>query len=822
MLHDLRYALRTLRQNPGFALVAILSLALGIGASAAMFSSADALVLRPLAVPDASRIITVRSQLRGETVGGVMPNLTEASYRDYVDLRDRNHSFAGLAASQVGEFGFTTEKSATPEMKFGELVSGNFFQVLGLQPALGRGFRDEEDRVPGRDPVVVVGYDLWKNSLGSSADVIGRTVYLNGIAFTVIGVTPERFNGSEELLRSSLFIPLAMGPRLSGDLQQAMLENRGIRAMNVFGRLRAGVSVSQASAEAQGISQQLARAYPDTNRTASLVPLSAVWARLSESPLDTAFITILMALAGVVLLIACANVMNLMLSRARARSREIAVRLAIGAGRGRLVRQLLTESLVIAVAGGALGLLVAQANVDLLSQFRFPGAVPIVFDVRLDARVLLFTLAISVACALLFGLAPALKSTHPDLVPALKSGKADAGKRRRLLGRHTLVIAQVAGSLVLLVFATQAYRGMSILLAAPAGFRIDHVLMASFDANLARYSPAQTQDFYKRLLERTRALPEVKSAGLAQNTPMAPGGVGSTRVVPEGWTPPPGTEALTVPSTIVSDGYFQAIGIPIVEGREFRVTDRAGAPLVAVVNERFARNQYPKQDAVGKRFRLYGPKGPMVQIVGVAKQSKYFFIAEPPQQWIYLPQSQNQWPALTLVLETSGPAGEMVTSLRSTVRSLDPGQPMFGVMTMQEFFDQRATKTLSLLIDQVAGMGLIGLVLALVGLYGLMTYSVGLRQREIGIRMAIGADRGSVLAMVLKHGIVLAGVGVFIGLLLSFLAGKPTAALIGSSGFNVPLLLLVAFALLAVAGLGAYLPARRASLLDPNLVLRQE
>jgi predicted permease len=524
MLHDLRYALRTLRQNPGFALIAIVSLALGIGASAAMFSSADALVLRPLAVPNPAGVITVRAQLRGQTGGGVVSDLTRVSYRDYLDLRDRSRSFAGLAASQLGEFGFTADKDALP--KIGELVTGNYFEVLGIQPVLGRGFQRDEDRVPGRDAVVVLGYDLWKNSFAASRDVLGRTLYLNGIAFTIVGVTPEPFNGSEPLLRSSLFVPIAMGPRLAGDLQRQILEDRKMPAMAVFGRLRPGATLAQAAAEAQIISRQLARAYPDADRTASLVVLSEMFSRLRFNPLNALLVILIMSLSGVVLLIACANVMNRMLSRARGRAREIAVRLAIGAGRGRLIRQLLTESLLIAALGGGLGLLVAQANAEMFSHFRIPGAIPIVFDLRLDSRVALFTLLVSIASALLFGLAPALRSTHPDLVPALKASKADGDRRRRFLGRNALVIAQVAGSLVLLVFATQAYRGARIVLSGPIGFRTDHVLMASFDPTLARYTAGQTDEFYKRLLERARTLPGVKSAGLAQITPMAAGNMG--------------------------------------------------------------------------------------------------------------------------------------------------------------------------------------------------------------------------------------------------------------------------------------------------------
>ena len=822
MLHDLRYALRTLRQNPGFALVAIVSLALGIGANAAMFSFADALVLRPVSVPDPSGIVVAQSQLRGEGIGAFALYFP-VSYPDYIDLRDKSKSFAGLTAARFGQFGFTARKGALPQMEFGELVSGNFFPVLGVQPVLGRAFRPDEDQVRGRDAVVIVGHDLWKNELASDRDVIGKAIFLNGISFTVVGVAPESFLGSNELIRSALFVPLAMEPALLGEGQKPTLDLREARAFTVRGRLKPGVSVAQAAAEGKVIGQQLAQAYPATNRTVSLELASDRSARLRRTPYNTLLVAFLMALAGMVLLIACANVMNLMLSRARARSREMAVRLAIGAGRGRLVRQLLTESLVVGLLGGALGLLVAQAGMDLFSQIRVPGAVPILLEFKLDSRLLLFSLFAAVASVILFGLAPALRATSPELVTALKSEKADGGKRRRLLGRNALVVAQVAISLVLLVFATQAYRGAGILLSAPAGFRTDHLLIANFDPSLARYTPAQADDFYKRLLEKARNLAGVKAAALTQDVPMGQN-AGGSRIVPEGVPLPPGTEAILLQSNVVSEGYFETMGVPIVEGRGFQATDRADSPLVAVVNELFAKKYYPRQSAIGNRFRLYGPEGPWAQIVGVAKQSKYSFIVEPPADFLYLPRTQSLLPggAMTLLLQTAGPPSSMAGPLRDIVRSLDAGQPVFGIRTMEDFFDVRAKKSVDVLIEVMAGMGVLGLAIALMGLYGLMTYAVGLRQREIGIRMAIGADPRGVLNMVLKQGVILAASGVIIGLLLSLLAGKPTTAIIGSSGFNVPLLALVSIGLLAAAGFGAYIPARRASLLDPNVVLRQE
>ena len=818
MMHDLRYALRMLQRNPGFALVAIVSLALGIGANTAIFSLADYVLLPRLAVPNPSGIMVVMSQFRGESLGSIF-QYSGVSNPDFEDLQKKSNSFAGLTASQYFQFGFAPDKAAQPQMKFGALVSGNFFDVLGVRPDLGRSFRPDEDNVPGRDAVVVLSHVLWETEFASDPDVVGRSIYLNGLPFTVVGVAPEPFTGPNAWLRADLYVPLAMQPALAGGSEQSELEMRGLRVLTVMGRLKPGIRSRQAATETRVIGQQLAQAYPKTNRTCSLEVMT--YRQSTTIPTMVTLVLFLMGLAGVVLLIACANVMNLMLSRGSARSREIAVRLAIGAGRVRLIRQLLTESLVIAILGGALGLLLAQAGANWFSQIRVPVDVPIVVDVKLDPQVLLFALLVSVASAVLFGLAPALQSTRADLVPALKAGGAARGKRRRFLGRNALVMAQVSGSLLLLVVATQAYRGSRIMLSSPAGFRTDHILMASFNPALARDSMEQTQEFYRRLQEQARTLPGVKSAALAQAMPMVPASP-AIRVIPEGVQLPTGTEAVSVFSNTVSEGYFRTLGVPLVEGREFAVTDRADSERVVIVNELFARKYYPNQDAIGKRLRLNSAEGPFAEIVGVAKQSKYVFTIEPPLEYLYLPLAQNPAAAMTLMLETEGPSAGLTGPLRDLVRSLDSRQPIYGVRTMEEFFDVRAHKTLGLVIEAIAGLGVLGLVLALVGLYGLMTYSVSLRQREIGIRMAVGADPATVVRMVLKQGMILASSGVVIGLALSLAAAKPIAALAEGRGFNLPLVALVTLALLAMAALGAYIPARRASRVDPNTVLRQE
>jgi len=820
MFRDFIYAWRALRKTPAFSAVAILSLALGIGATSAIFTLADGLILRPLPVPSPSQVIVIQSQLRGESLAGIQ-QYSPVSYPDFADLRTHSKSFAGLTASQFAPLGFAVDKSALPQMKYGVLASGDFFRVMDVKPILGRVFRPDEDQVPGRDAVVVLGYSLWKTDFASSPDAIGKTIFLNGIDFTVIGVVPESFTGPQSLFLGALYVPLAMAPRLAGDPHPGPLERRGERQMNVQGRLKPGVGVEQAAAEARLIGQQLAQSYPETNRTCSLVLQTDFQSRLTRNPIDLTLIGFLLLLAGIVLLIACANVMNLMLSRGRARSREIAVRLAIGAGRGRLIRQLLSESLVIAMLGGASGLLVAQTGADLFSQIRIPADIPLLLDFRLDPRALLFTVVASVMSAVLFGLVPALQATSPNLSSALKAGTGAPTARRHFFGRNALVVGQVAGSLFLLVFASQAYLGVSMLLSSPAGFRTDHLLTAGFDPSLARYTPARTEEFYTHLLESARTLNGVSGAALTQALPMIPGGT-ETRVLPEGAQLPPGTEGIGVFSNTVSEDYFSVLDIPVVEGRPFAVTDRADSPRVAIVNQLFASKYYPNQSAVGRRFRLDSTGGDAIQIVGVARQSKYLFALEPPVDYVYFPLAQRPRTGMTLVLHTAGAPGDLAAPLRNLVRSLDSGQPVIGLRTMDEIYDQRAKKTLDIFIQAIAGMGILGLVLAIVGLYGLMTYAVNLRQREIGIRMAIGAGRPGLVKMILKQGMLLASTGVAIGVLLWLLASKPVMKMVEARSFSWSLLALVAAGLLGAAALGAYIPARRASLVDPNTVLRQE
>lgn len=524
-------------------------------------------------------------------------------------------------------------------------------------------------------------------------------------------------------------------------------------------------------------------------------------------------------------MVACANVAGLLLSRARARSREIAVRLAVGASRGALIRQLLLENLLVAVAGGLGGVAVADAMAGFWRRIPIPSDVPVVFNIGVDHRVLLFTLVISVLSTLLFGLAPAFRVTRPDLVPALKAADAYVGGgKRHLWGRNLIVSSQVALSLVLLAVAASLVQGFRDELTGGPGFRTDHLFLTSFDTQLVHYSEKRTRRFFDDLLERTRSAPGVRSAALVSNVPMA--GFDNIDIVVEGFEPLRGKKSPPELGAYVSDGFFRTMGIPILAGRGFLESDRERAPLVAVVNEHAAKHYWPKGNAVGSRRHLGTSTGPLIEIVGVARASKVLWIAEPPLDFVYLPFRQHTRTMMALVVESSAPDATMLAPvLRDVVRKLDPDMPEFDVRTMHDFYTLRAVRTSNIITQVVAGMGLMGLILAVVGLYGLVAYSVSRRTREIGIRMAIGADARKVVWMVLRQGRQLGATGVAVGLVVSFFACRlvtSTVFLVSFDRVDPLIFVVLPLLLLSVTVLATWAPARRASLVDPMRTLREE
>jgi putative ABC transport system permease protein len=807
MLNDFRYAFRALRRTPGFALTAIVSVALGAGSNSAIFSLADGLLFRPLPVPRASQVLTLRSRTPSGTFGGI-------SYRDFEDLRDRNRSFDGLIAYQLAPLGFAEDQNAQPQLKAALVVSGNFFQVLGTTPELGRGFTPEEDKAPGRDAVVVLGYDGWKNEFRADPGVIGRLVRLNGMDFTIVGIAPKVFTGMDQYMRPMFYVPAMMGPGLLA-ANHDLLTNRASRSFTVKGRLKPGISMKAADADFAAIAKSLEQSFPDTNRGFGAALRTEIQTRIDFSKGDEYLVGLLFSIVMVVLAIACANVANLMLSRGGERSREIAIRLAIGASRGRLIRELMVEALLIALAGGAAGLVIAEAMVEVMSTVQVPGDIPIQLTFVLDQRVLWFTLLVSLASALLFGLAPAFQSTRSNLVEALKTGASDQA-RRRFFGRNTLVSVQIAGSLVLLVAATQMSRGFAYLLSQSPGFRTDHLLIMSFDTALLNYSPAQTEQFYKNVVDRARELPGVRSAALTVSMPMTSSML-QERVKPEGFQFPRGKESVDVLSNVVDPHYFSTFGVALILGRGFLAGDRADSPPVAVVNETFARH-YFAGSPLGKRIMV---DGHWTEIVGVTVRAKYSSIIEPPTEFVYLPLSQNPQTKMALLAESYGDPAALAAPLESMIHSLDANLPIFGVRTMSDLFRNRV-KVMHVVDGIVASMGIAGFGLALVGLYAVVAYQVARRTREIGIRMALGADWKNVVTMIGKQAATMGLAGVGVGLILCLAAERMLTSSLNVPAFDPLLFVLVPVGLLLTTVLAAAIPARKAARIDPMRALRQD
>jgi putative ABC transport system permease protein len=813
-----------LAKSPAFTLVAAVSLALGIGANSALFSFHDALLFRPLPVAYPSSVVTVAALSPDQEIR------TFLSYPNYRDLREKSRAFDGLVAYRLTTVSFARSRQASRDMRLGMQVSDNFFDVMGVQPSLGRRFAPEEGQVRGRDAVVVLGHDFWANGLSGDAAVVGSTVLLNGIDFTVVGVAPASFTGMDQFIRPAFFVPVVMADRLSppATTQNGLFEDRAARSFSVKGRLQKGASLGAAQIEMAALWKGLEQQYPEANRNRGVVVRTEFQERIIRERGNAILVAMMTGLVSVVLLIACANVANLMLGRARARSREIAVRLALGVSRARLLRQLLTESLLIALVGGAAGLGVAYAGIQFLAstvQTLVPTDLPVVIEPQLDPRVVTFSLALALASAVLFGLAPVRQSLKTQLVPALKSSELAQGARHRTTGRNILVVAQVALSMVLLVAAGMLLEGFHRSLTTSPGFRTDHLMLMSLDTSLVNYTPAQTHDFYRRLVTRVSALPGVSSAALTSVVPLDPSSaLAEMAIVPEGYQFPKDRDRDSVPAAIVDERYFGSIGTAIVRGRAFTADDKENSRRVAIVNEELAKTYWPDQDPIGKRLRLNGGEGPWVDVVGLTRTGLYRFPGESPTRFLYLPFAQNERPSMSVLVETveEEPPG-IASALRETVRTLDINQPVFNVRSFASFYQGRAIGPRLLLMRATAILGAIGLILALVGLYGLVAYSVARRTREIGIRMAIGAGRSDVLRMVLGQGLMLATIGVVAGGAMSLgMVRLLSSGMVGLGSPNAAIYVVVPAALLSLTLVASYFPARRAARVDPLRALRDE
>jgi predicted permease len=805
-------------KNPGFTTVATLALALGIGANSTIFSLANSVFLRPLPVPEPNRLIWLFNDRE-----------SPVSYPDYLDYKQAD-IFSGILAYNWVPLNLGGEGQA--EQVQGALVSANYFDVLSVRVELGRSFLPQEDQTAGASPVAVISNVLWQRRFGSDRGVIGKIVVLNGQQFTIVGVTPAGFVGTEEAFPRDIWVPLTMQEQLRGGIvgaraNQSLLTDRNARWFTVMARLKSGISLRQAQARMDLIGNQLAMAHPETNANRHIIVYSAGNGRPIFRTMLLPVTWILLATVGLILLIACANVANLLLARSTVRRKEIAIRLALGASRGRLVRQLMTESVLLALLGGFVGLLLSFWSTNLLMALKPSIPLPINVNVRIDWRVLVFTSLFSLLAGIVFGLVPALQASRPELVPVLKDDTSAFRYRHSLLSlRNMLVILQVAMSLVVLVAAGLFLRSLRNAQAIDPGFDATQVLAMSLATGAQGYDENKSRLFYQQLIKRVQGLPGVQSASIAQSAPLsffyAPALAAPTIV--EGHEPPAGENPPMIGNNTVSPNYFQTLGVPLLRGRDFTEGVPQGAPGVAIINETMAGRFFAKEDPLGRRLRIMRRGGQSVscEIIGVVRDSKYLSLGEDPAPFIFLPFPQNSSPVMTLLVRANGSPKNLAAAVRHEVHALDNNLPPFNLITLSENVDISLfpARFGALLLG---GFGLLALLLATVGIYGVMSYSVSQRTHEIGIRMALGAQANNVLGLVVRQGILLASIGVAVGMGAAFALTRVVKSLLyGVSPTDLGTFAVIALLLILATLLACYIPARRATKVDPLVALRYE
>jgi putative ABC transport system permease protein len=821
LFKDIRYGIKSLAKQPGFTLIAIVTLALGIGANTAVFSVINGLLLRPLPADRSEELFAVS---RG--TGQAPP----ASYPDYVYYRDQNQVFSGLAASAPAPLnfgGFDSGGGDQGGVIMGEIVSGNYFSTLGVNAELGRALTPQDDQIPGANPVAVISHRFWKNRLAGASDVVGKALTLNGHRFTVIGVMPESFTGT--LFTPHVWVPLAMQAQLIPGAPDRLHDHRD-RWLGLIGRLRPGIAPAQAAAALTTLDGQLRQQYVGPERRRDETSLSLLSTRGVMLPHLRRMITIISTLAtlivGSVLLIACANVASWLLARATARRREIAVRIALGASRWRLIRQLLTESLLLATLSAVAGLIVASWAMALLIKF-IPAFGPLTFapDLRLDGRVFLFTLAVSLLTGVIVGLAPALQTSKSDLVSALRdvSGNTGGRRRSRLFGlRGLLVSAEVAISLVLLITTGLFIRSSQIAKTIDPGFDTENGLVLTLDLGLQDYSETRGKQFQLELKERLAALPGVKAVSQTSYVPLGPGDpLAEVRI--EGREPAADLDQDLVGSVAVDSNYFQIMGARLLQGRNFGGADRETSPKVVVINQTMAKRYWPGADAVGKRLRLgAAPDAPLREVVAVVQDGKWRNLGEEPRAVVYRPIVQTWSPLSNYIVRTAGQPNAVLADVRREVQRLDPNLPVQALRTLSEHVSE-ALWPARFAAALLTVFGLLALTMAAVGLSGVIAYMVSQRTREIGIRLALGAQTADVLNLVIWQGLKLTLAGVGFGLLGAFALTRLTENLLYGLSPTDPLTFLaVTSFLVAVALLACYIPARRVTKVDPLVALRYE
>jgi len=817
---DIRFGVQQLRKSRGFAIVAILTLALGIGANTAIFTVVNTVFLHPLPVKDPNQLMGIFTT--DQRNRGGLNNFLPISQPNAKDVGERAQSFSNVMMFTGAGVSMTID--GKPQSFPAELVSGNFFDVLGVRAELGRTFRPDEDQ-PGAQGVIVLTHGVWERYFAANPNVIGKNVLLNGQGFTVVGVMPRGFKGTSVLGGPDLWLPMATHDQVLSGVLKEMYNDRRFLNFSAVARLKHGTGVEQARAELKNIGSQLEHDFPTPNKGRSFTVVPLLDSTLNPNVQGDAERAgeMMMGVVGLVLLIACANISNLLLARAASRKREISIRLAIGASRARIITQLLTESILLALAGGVVGLGIAFVAGDLLWSFRPPFLQQANnMELNIDANVLLFTLLISLTTGVIFGLAPALQASRPDLSTELKeraSSETFSGRRFGL--RSAFVVLQFALSLVALIGAGLFLVSLRNAQKIDPGFDTHNLGMLSFDLGALNYDPARMREFQRRTIEAAQTLPGVNSATLATNVPLFGGTAIARSVFPEGEEGTSTRNGILTQTDNVAPDYFETLGISILHGRQFDSSDREDSPKVAIINQAAAHRFWPNQDPVGKRFKFFGEPY-VVQVVGVARDAKYNTLGEDPTPYLYLPLIQTPSPALTLFFRSAGDPRIVLGSVRERTQALDRNLPLTNVWPIGEVISQAlwGAKFAAALLSVFAGLAMI---LAAIGVYGVVAYSVGQRVREIGIRMALGARRQDILAMIVRQSSVSLGIGLGVGLMAAFaLARMITTLLYGvSAGSPIPFALLPT--LLALVGLAAtYIPAQRATKVNPIVALRHE
>jgi predicted permease len=793
---------------PASSIVAILTLALGIGANTAIFSVINAVLLRPLPVERSSELVAVNETMAGNT----FPTLSVPNFRD---MRDRNTVLSGLAAYRI--LPASLGLPGASQRLWGFLVTGNYFDMLGVKPVRGRLLLPEDDRVPGGHPVAVISYGCWQKRFGGDPSVVGRQVKFNSMDFTVLGVAPQGFFGTELFYTAEVFFPMMMQKELEGG--SGYLERRDVSNTFIVGRLRSGVTLPQAQAGLNSVARKLAEEYPkeDAGMKIMLTPPG-----LAGSYLRGAVVGFAAALFGVsclVLLVACTNLASMLLARASDRRKETAIRLAIGAGRGRLIRQLLTENMVAALAGGAGGALLTLWITDTLSAWRPAMDVPLFANFTVDFRVFLFALLMSVATTLLFGLLPALQSTKTDLVSALKNEVASERSRRWHV-RDYVVASQVGLSVLLLVCSVLVVRSLQRALHAPIGYNPEGAVTVSFDLNIQGYNEARGRAFEHQLLEKVRAVPGIQSAALVDALPLSLAS-SSNSIFIEGQPQPKATDAPLAYYYTVSPDYFRTLETKLLKGREFDARDKQGGNRVAVVNQAFVEKLLHGGEPLAKHF-MTAPDGKPIEIVGVAEDGKYISLTEnrSPAYWIPL---EIWYSANASVVARTGLNGaQAVQLLRNAVRDLDPTVALYSTGTMTEQLDLPLFPA-RVAASALGAFGFLALILAATGIYGVMAYAVSRRTREIGIRMAIGASQAQVLGMIGRRALLLIATGTAVGLGLALMVARLLGQILYGIEPTDPVTYAAVFLMiLAIAAVACCIPAMRAIRINPVSALRQE